>query len=260
VFVSGGVRIRASHENVVDTSYATTLGRDGASVRTAEHLLAALAGMGVDNATIEIDGPEVPAMDGSSAAFVKAIKAVGLRELDAPRRYIKIVKQVSVCDGDKSASLIPSPVGRITFRIDFNHPMLAEQSLSLEFGEGMFEGELASTRTFCFLKDVESLQKAGLALGGSLKNAVVLDDGKVLNEGGLRYDDEFVRHKMLDAIGDLSLAGLPIIGHVVADKSGHRLNHRLVTELMKNPESWVLLEGAEGAPEEAALALSEARG
>jgi len=258
VFISQGVRIKAGHENVVDTSFATSLGKDGVVVRTVEHLLAAFAGMGVDNAFVEIDGPEVPVMDGSSDAFVRAIEDAGLARLDAPRRYIKVVKPITAHDGDKSASLIPSPVSRITYRIDFNHPMLAEQCHSLELGGDSFVRELSTTRTFGFLKDVEMLQKAGLALGGSLDNAVVLDDGRVLNEEGLRFPDEFVRHKMLDAIGDVSLAGLPVIGHLVADKSGHKLNHRLVTELFKNPDCWVVLEGEAGEAEEVPLTLTEA--
>jgi len=258
VFVSCGVVIPASYENVTDTGLATTLGKSGVSVRTVEHLLAALSGLGVDNAVVEVDGPEVPVMDGSADAFVEALHSAGITVQEAHRRYIKVVKPLTVHDGDKSASILPSPVPRVTFRIDFDHPMIADQRLSLELDADTFVEEVASTRTFGFLKDVERLQNAGLALGGSLANAVVVDDGKVLNEEGLRYPDEFVRHKILDAIGDVSLSGMPIIGHLVMDKSGHALNHRLVRELVANPECWVILEGADVPGIESSLSLTEA--
>lgn len=258
VFVSGGVVIPASYKNVVDTGFATTLGRGGVTVRTVEHLLAALAGLGIDNAVVEVDGPEVPVMDGSSVPFVNALTAAGIETQDAHRRHLKVVKPVTVHDGDKSASLLPSPVASVTYRIDFNHPMVADQCLSLELDTEAFVAEVAPTRTFGFLKDVEMLQKAGLALGGSLENAVVVDDGRILNEDGLRFPDEFVRHKILDAIGDVSLAGMPIIGHLVADKSGHALNHRLVCELIANPDCWVILEGADEPVISASMSLTGA--
>lgn len=258
VFVSRGVAIEASYENIVDTGFATTIGADGVGVRTVEHLLAALSGLGIDNVVINIDGPEVPVMDGSSAPFVKGLKDAGIVEQDARRRYIKIIKTVSVQEGDKSAKLLPSPVPMVSYRIDFNHPMIAEQSLTIELDPDSFAREIASTRTFGFLRDVEALQKAGLALGGSMDNAVVMDDGKVLNEDGLRFPDEFVRHKILDALGDISLAGMPIIGHLVADKSGHELNRRLVGELMANRDCWVVLEGVDEPAMAASASLSDA--
>jgi len=250
VFVTGGVKIPATYKYVVDTSFATTLGKDDATVRTVEHILSALSGLGIDNALIEIEGPEVPAMDGSAREFVEAFKEAGIVELDAPRGYVKVIKSVTVHDGDKSASILPSPNVEVTYRIDFDHPLLSDQCFSSLLDDSGYSGEIAPTRTFGFLRDVEMLKSNGLALGGSLENAVVLDDGKVLNDGGLRFDDELVRHKVLDAIGDLALAGMPIIGHIVMDKSGHKLNHMLVTELMADPESYVLMDGSYELTEE----------
>lgn len=255
VFSLNGVIIRASHENVGDTSYATTLQKDGASIRTVEHLMAALAGLMVDNVYVDITGPEVPIMDGSAWPFVKALKTAGIAEQEASRRYLKIVKPVTVKDGDKSASLLPSPVPRVTYRIDFDHPLISGQDYSIDLDAEGFSENLASARTFGFLKDEEMLRKAGLAKGASLNNAVVVDDSGVLNEGGLRYKDEFVRHKILDAVGDLSLIGMPIIGHFVADKSGHMLNQRLIREVLSRPDCWVVLDGGQ-ACESAPLSLT----
>lgn len=243
VFLAGGKRIKASSESVGDTTYATSLQDGDTKVRTVEHLLAALAGLSIDNAYIELDGSEVPIMDGSAWPFIEAIREAGIAVQGSTRRYLKIIKPVTVHDGDKSATLLPSPVSRITYRIDFDHPAITDQSRSMDVEPSRFEEELAGARTFGFLRDVEMLQKAGLARGGSLDNAVVMDDEHILNEEGLRYHDEFVRHKMLDAIGDLSLVGMPIIGHMVADKSGHWLNHRLVLEVLSHPDSWMVLEG-----------------
>jgi len=250
VFVSGGVEIPATYKHVVDTSFATTLGKGGAAVRTVEHILSALSGLGIDNALIEIEGPEVPAMDGSAREFVRAFREAGIVELDAPRGYIKVIRPVTVHDGDKSASLLPSTEAEVTYRIDFDHPLLSDQCFSSRLDESAYEDGIASTRTFGFLRDVEMLKANGLALGGSLDNAVVLDDGKVLNEEGLRFDDELVRHKVLDAIGDLALAGMPIIGNIVMDKSGHKLNHMLVTELMSDPKSHIVMDGSSRLVEE----------
>lgn len=259
VFVVDGVRIKASRENVADTAYATSLSKDGVTVRTVEHILSALAGMGVDNVYVELDGPEVPIMDGSAWPFVRAISESGLRVQGAGRRFIKVVKPVTVHLGDKSASLLPSPSFRITYRIDFKHPLLTDQSLSLDVDAASFETELARARTFGFVRDVEMLRKAGLARGASLENAVAIDDGHILNKEGLRYKDEFVRHKMLDAVGDLSLAGMPVIGHLVADKSGHHLNSLLVRELLARKDAWIMVEGAPAFDESSkGFALSEA--
>ncbi len=259
VFMADGVAIAATHDNVGDTSYATTLQKNGASVRTVEHLLAALAGLMVDNVRIAVDGPEVPIMDGSAWPFVRLLKSAGMAAQNVPRRYLKIVKPVSVIDGDKKASLLPSPIPRITYRIEFEHPLISDQRYDLDMDSESFADRLAAARTFGFLKDEALLKKAGLARGASLENAVVVDDTGVLNDGGLRYPDEFVRHKMLDAVGDLSLIGMPFIGHLVAEKSGHRLNLRLIRDLLARPDCWVVIEGA--AAHEAAsltLAMSEA--
>ncbi len=240
--------IKAVSENVGDTSYATTLvgGRSsggGARVRTVEHILAALAGLGVDNAYAELSGPEVPIMDGSARPFVDALREAGLQTLSARRRYIKIVKPVTVHDGDKVAALLPSPVARVTCRIEFNHPLIMDQEITIDLDAASFEHEIADARTFGFLRDIEMLEKAGLAKGASLENAVVVGEAHILNPGGLRYPDEFVRHKALDLIGDLSLAGMPIIAHAVMDKSGHQLNQRLVKKLLAEKDAWMVLEG-----------------
>ena len=243
VFLTGGKRIKAVCDNVGDTSYATTIHDGTTKIRTVEHLLAALAGLSIDNVYVELDGSEVPIMDGSAWPFIEVIREAGITVQGSARRYLKIIKPVTVHEGDKSATLLPSPVSRITYRIDFDHPAISDQSCSMDVEPSTFAEELAGARTFGFMKDVEMLQKAGLARGGSLENAVVMDDEHILNKEGLRYHDEFVRHKMLDAIGDLSLAGMPIIGHLVADKSGHWLNHRLVLEVLSHPDSWMVLEG-----------------
>jgi UDP-3-O-[3-hydroxymyristoyl] N-acetylglucosamine deacetylase len=255
IFRLDGTEIEAVSENVGDTSYATTLEKGRVKVRTVEHLLAALAGLQVDNVYVDLSGSEVPIMDGSARAFVGALLEAGLETLDARRKYLKIVKAVTVHDGDKSATLLPSPVARITCRIDFNHPLILDQDISLDFDPDSFDHELADARTFGFLRDIEMLEKAGLAKGASLDNAVVVGAAHILNPGGLRYPDEFVRHKALDLLGDLSLAGMPIIAHAVVDKSGHQLNQRLVRKLLAEKEAWMVLEG-EPALMEAGLAAA----
>ena len=257
VFIAGGVHIKASHENVGDTTYATTLQKNGKKIRTVEHLLAALAGMSIDNVLVELSGCEVPIMDGSAWPFVQALREAGSETQDAPRRYIKIVKPVTVHDGDKSATLLPSPMLKLTYRIDFPHPVIKDQSRSMDLDQLLFEEELSPARTFGFLKEVEMLRAAGLAKGGTLNNVVVVGETDVLNEEGLRFTDEFVRHKMLDAIGDVSLLGMPFIGHLVADKSGHKLNHRLVGEVLASRDSWIIIEG-EPTRQDADVTLAEA--
>ncbi len=243
IFRVDGTEIKAASENVGDTSYATTLEKGRVKVRTVEHLLAALAGLQVDNIYVDLSGSEVPIMDGSARAFVDAVLQAGLETLDTRRKYLKLVKAITVHDGDKSATLLPSPVARITCRIDFNHPLILDQDISLDFDPGSFEQELADARTFGFLRDIEMLEKAGLAKGASLDNAVVVGEAHILNPGGLRYPDEFVRHKALDLMGDLSLAGMPLICHAVVDKSGHQLNQRLVRKLLSEKDAWMVLEG-----------------
>ncbi|MGD9020101.1 MAG: UDP-3-O-acyl-N-acetylglucosamine deacetylase [Desulfuromonadales bacterium] len=239
------VSIEATSANVVDTRMATVIGQGDARVSTVEHLLASLAAYGVDNLHIDIDGPEVPIMDGSAAPFVSVLEEAGLKRHTVSRKFLAIRKPVSVIDGEKRATIIPSRFFRITFDIAFQHPCIALQQRSVKVTTAGFRKELAPARTFGFLKDVESLKAAGLARGGSLENAIVVDDEKILNPEGLRFHDEFVRHKILDAIGDLSLIGYPILGHVRAFKAGHDINHQLVEKIIDTPDSWQLLEFSE---------------
>lgn len=235
------VAIKSDIKNVVDTRFATTLGRDGVTVQTVEHLLAALSGLCIDNIFIDLDAGEVPVMDGSAAPFIFLLNKAGIVSQRKFQPYLKILKTVSVADGEKSIFLKPSDHPVITYSIDFHHPVLGEQRLSYHVNEENFSREISRARTFGFLKEVELLRESGLAKGGSLDNAIVIADYRILNEGGLRYKDEFVRHKILDSIGDLSLIGMPVIGHLVASKSGHALNTRLVTKVLEDSESWVIV-------------------
>jgi UDP-3-O-[3-hydroxymyristoyl] N-acetylglucosamine deacetylase len=237
----GDVRIKADLENVRDTILATTIGLNGATVSTVEHLLSALCGMGVDNAAVEVDAPEIPIMDGSALPFVNLLKDVGTTIQNKCKRLLLIQKRISVSEGDGTAMLLPSPEFKITYGIDFEHPLIRQQSYDMTFSDVAYERDICQARTFGFLKDVEYLQAKGLALGGSLRNAIVLDERRVINKEGLRCHDEFVKHKILDAIGDLSLLGMPIIGHFVAYKSGHRLNNLLLKELMAHQECWKMV-------------------
>jgi len=238
--LQGAPAIRATSSNVISTSYATTLGARGATVSTIEHIMAAFYGMGVDNAIVEIDGPEVPILDGSSVEFVSMIESSGLATLSAPRRYIVIKKPIKVIEDDKYIFLLPTEEAElsINYSIDFSHPFLSKQSFSRLFTKDVFRKELGSARTFGFLKDVEMLRANGLAKGGSLENAIVISDTEILNEGGLRYPDEFVRHKVLDLMGDIALVGAPIRGKIIAYRSGHALNHKLSQEIWRKPGSW----------------------
>jgi UDP-3-O-[3-hydroxymyristoyl] N-acetylglucosamine deacetylase len=242
----GDVRIKADFENVRDTVLATTIGLNGATVSTIEHLLSAFCGMGVDNAVVEVDAPEIPIMDGSARPFVNLLKDVGTMIQNRCKRLLVIKKRISVSEGDGTAMLLPSPEFKITYGIDFEHPLIRQQSYDMTFSDVAYERDICQARTFGFLKDVEYLQAKGLALGGSLKNAVVLDEKRVINKEGLRCHDEFVKHKILDAIGDLALLGMPIIGHFVAYKSGHRLNNLLLKELMDHEECWKIVSHTEG--------------
>lgn len=231
--------IPARWDQVVDTRLCTVIGnKDGVSVGTVEHLMAALRGCGVDNALITLDGPEVPVMDGSSAPFVTMIDRAGLRAQNLPRRAIRVLKDVSVTQDGKTVSLSPAPDSVFNGEIEFSHPSIGRQSRSVTLYNGNFRHDLADARTFGFLHEVKALQKAGLALGGSLDNAIVLDEDSVLNEGGLRYQDEFIRHKLLDAIGDLYLAGGPLLGAYYGDKGGHALNNAILHELFATPGAW----------------------
>ncbi len=239
------VSIKATSANVVDTRMATVLGKGDVRVSTVEHLLAALSAYGVDNLNIDIDGPEVPIMDGSAAPFASILEEAGLHRHPQSRKFLAIRQPVSVIDGEKRISIIPSRFFRITFDIAFQHPCIALQQRSVKVTSAGFRRDLAPARTFGFLRDVEMLKAAGLARGGSLENAIVVDDERILNPEGLRFQDEFVRHKILDAIGDLSLIGYPILGHVRAFKAGHDVNHQLVQKVLENPENWQILEFSE---------------
>ena len=236
------VAIAARSENVVDTRLATVIGHGDARISTVEHLLATLAAYGIDNLHIDIDGPEVPVMDGSAAPFAALLEAAGLRKLSRSRIYLAIRQPVTVSDGDKRVNIIPSRFFRMTYDIAFEHPCIAMQQRSLKVTPESFRRELAPARTFGFLRDVERLKAVGLARGGSLDNAIVIDEERILNPEGLRFPDEFVRHKILDAIGDLSLIGYPILGHVRAYKAGHDINHQLVQKILANPHCWQLIE------------------
>jgi len=239
------VSIEAKSSNVVDTRLATVIGRGGVTISTVEHLLAALSAYGIDNLHIDIDGPEVPIMDGSAAPFASILEDAGIRKQARSRKFLAIRRPISVIDGEKRVSIIPSRFFRITYDIAFQHPCIALQQRSVKLSTEGFRRELAPARTFGFLRDVEMLKAAGLARGGSLENAIVVDDEKILNPEGLRFQDEFVRHKILDAIGDLSLVGYPILGHVRAFKAGHDINHQLAEKILASPECWQLLEFSE---------------
>jgi UDP-3-O-[3-hydroxymyristoyl] N-acetylglucosamine deacetylase len=236
------VTIEARSEHVVNTRLSTTIGRDGAVVATIEHLMAALYTTGIDNAHIDIDGAEVPIMDGSAQPFIDGISVAGVAVQSRPRTYLVVKRPVMVTDGDKRISLVPSRSFRISFDMHFSHPAVSSQFRSMRFDQNTFAAHYAPARTFGFLAEVEMLKANGLALGGSLDNAIVIGDQGVLNPEGLRFDDEFVRHKILDSVGDLYLAGYRIRGHVKSLKAGHDLNHKLVSALLAAPESWRLEE------------------
>jgi UDP-3-O-[3-hydroxymyristoyl] N-acetylglucosamine deacetylase len=238
----GKNRIKANVHNVVDTTLATTLGSNGVTISTVEHLLSAFSGMGVDNAVVEVDAPEIPIMDGSAKPFVELLKSVGTRMQEKVKKLLVIRKELSVSEGEGMAMFLPSREFRITYSIEFKHKAIGFQSYDFAFSDIVYEKDICAARTFGFLSDVEYLQARGLALGGSLKNAIVLDKERILNKEGLRFPDEFVRHKILDSIGDLSLLGIPIIGHFVASKSGHRLNNMLLKEMLFKKECWSLVD------------------
>lgn len=240
--------VRVFAENVKATTNATTIGSKEFSVSTVEHCLSTLAALRIDNAFIEIDGPEIPIVDGSSANFLEAILASGVVEQDQPRKYIYIKEPIQVIDGEKQAFVLPYNGLRITCTIDFSHPGIGKQTIDLDINEVSFAREIASARTFGFLKDVEKLHSMGLALGGSYDNAIVLDDSKVLNQSGLRFSDEFVRHKVLDALGDLVTLGAPLMGHLILYKAGHDLLNQLVRRILMLPERTAPFEMAEAIP------------
>ena len=243
--LEGGDReLRASADSVTATEFATVLGdREGPLVSTVEHVLAALRGMGVDNATIEIDGPEAPIMDGRAAAFVNAIDQAGIVSQSAPRRFIQVMKPVQVAIGDSFGELRPYAAGfRAEVEINFANPVIGRQKYALELSPEAFRREVARARTFGFMNDVARLWNAGFALGSSFENSVVFDETRLLNTEGLRYSDECVRHKVLDAIGDLALAGLPLLGAYRSVRGGHKLNHAVLTALLADRSSWRVVE------------------
>ena len=237
---------------VTDTRLCTAVEKDGVRVATVEHLMSALAGLGIDNLYIDLDGPEIPILDGSAAPFVYLVQSAGIEEQNAAKRYIRIKRPVRVEDGDKWAELTPHDGFKLTFRIDFDHPVFetSAQEVCIDFANQSYIKEVSRARTFGFMQDVEYLRSKGLALGGSLENAVVMDEFRVLNADGLRYADEFVKHKVLDAIGDLYLCGHALIGAYSAYKSGHGLNNRLLCTLLDDAEAWewVSYEDAALAP------------
>lgn len=247
--LDGGVdrEIRADFRAVTATEYATVIGdAAGPLCSTAEHVLAALTGLGVDNAIIEIDGPEVPIMDGSAGPFVDAIDQAGVVTLAAPRRFTKVLKPVRVAQGDSYGELRPYSQGfRLDVEIDFDHPLIGKQSIGVEVDPATFRQDIARARTFGFMRDVAKLWKANYALGASFENTLVVTEDRVLNPEGLRFADEFVRHKALDAIGDLSLAGAPLLCAYRSVRGGHSLNHAVVSALMADRSAWTVVEAAE---------------
>lgn len=241
--LAGRQKIKAHANKVGGTNFATTLIGDGYIIGTIEHLMAALHGHAIDNILVEMDGDEVPIMDGSAAAFSYLIQSAGIVEQQAPRRYIQILKPIEVVEGDKRAGLYPADNFAVTYEIDFPHPMIKVQRFDVLVTPESFHSELAGARTFGFLTEVSMMRDAGLANGGGLNNAIVIGNYSVLNKGGLRYPDEFVRHKVMDAIGDIFLAGYPILGLLHAVKSGHALNHKLVMRMLEEKSSWRIVEG-----------------
>ena len=250
------VTIPARAKYVTDTRLCTTIGRDGAHISTVEHLLSALSGLGIDNAHIEVNSAEVPVMDGSAAPFVFLIQCAGIREQSKAKKIMRILKRIEVEEGDKRCALYPSSGFKVSYLLDYDHPLLRERAVSIDFAHQAYTREVSRARTFGFLHEIEALQKAGLALGGSLENAIVLDQYRVMNETGLRYEDECVRHKILDTVGDLSLAGLPIVGAFEGERTGHQMNHRLVTALLADESAWRIEELS--MPKESTVITGEA--
>jgi UDP-3-O-[3-hydroxymyristoyl] N-acetylglucosamine deacetylase len=237
----GGLEIPAIVTHLGGIQYQTGLTREAVSVETVEHLLAALTALGIDNAIVELNSPEVPIMDGSAAPFVYLVHEAGVKRLQAPRRYLKVLRPISLTHGDKRIALYPSDHFKVTYSISFDHPLLRHQSRTMRITEESFVEDIAPARTFGFLKEVEMLRQRGLALGGSLDNAIVLGDTGVLNNA-LRFEDEFVRHKILDVIGDLSLVGHPVVGHLVAHRGGHALHTAFAARILEETDAWRLVD------------------
>jgi len=236
----GGVEVPAHVSHVAGISYATVLSADGVRIETVEHLLSALVSQGIDNCIIELNTPEVPIMDGSAAPFIYLLEEAGIKRLSAGRRFLKVTRPIAMSQGDKRIAIYPSDHFKLTYSICFDHPLLRHQARTLRVTEESFAEEIAPARTFCFLKEVELLRQNGLALGGSLDNAIVIGETGVLN--ALRFEDEFVRHKILDVIGDLALVGHPIIGHVVAHRGGHALHTAFASRIVEESDAWRVVE------------------
>ena len=247
VDLSPVVQIPARAENVTSTTLSTTIECDGVSVSTVEHLMSAMAGLGIDNAFVDLTAAEVPIMDGSAAPFVFLLRSAGIQEQAVPKRFVRIKRKVTVRDGDKRAAFLPYEGYKVSCTIDFDHPVfrMGHQTAAIDFSSQSFVKEVSRARTFGFMSDIEYLRSKNLALGGSVGNAIVIDEFRILNEEGLRYDDEFVRHKVLDAIGDLYLMGNGFIGEFRGYKSGHGLNNMLLRSLIAQPDAWefVVFEG-----------------
>jgi|TARA_B110000902_G_C14217529_1_gene553789 UDP-3-O-[3-hydroxymyristoyl] N-acetylglucosamine deacetylase len=246
------VEIKATAGNVGETLLSTTLVKDDVKVSTVEHLLSAMAGLGIDNAFVELSAAEVPIMDGSAGPFVFLIQSAGIEEQEAAKKFIRIKREVTVTDGDKVASFLPFEGFKVSFKIDFDHPAFSKTSVlsEVDFSSTSFVKEVSRARTFGFMHEIEYLRSQGLAQGGSFENAIVVDEYRVLNEDGLRYEDEFVKHKVLDAIGDLYLLGNSLVGEFKAFKSGHALNNALLRKLIAQEDAWevVTFDDAQTAP------------
>lgn len=230
--------IPALFHNVVDTSLATVLGEGDFIISTVEHLMATLFGMGIDNALVEVDAHELPIMDGSARPFAELIRLAGIENQAGPRCYFRITEPIEHIDGDRSVALYPHSTFRITCRIEYDHPLIKTQELTLNVDNGVFENEISYARTFGFLSEYDQLKRYGLSQGCSLDNVVVIDGDHILNRDGLRVYDEFVRHKLLDCLGDFSLLGMPIIGHLVAKKAGHAMNHAFIEKFLQSKQAW----------------------
>lgn len=249
--------IKAYVGSVIDTAFATSIGHNGIKIRTIEHLMAALAGLGIDNIYVEVHGPEIPILDGSSTELISVILRAGIAKQGKKRPYLRIKKPFVFEDGHSTIVAFPYKGSRITYRISFHHHGIGEQKISIDINEESFAREIAPARTFGFLKDIEYLRTNGLAKGGSFENAIILGETGVLNVTGLRFPDEFVRHKVLDSIGDFSLIGFPIYGHIIASKSGHSSNIKFLQKLLSNPDYWdIILEVEEKISRSPALQIN----
>lgn len=248
-----GASLAASIEHVMPTELCTAIGGNGFQVKTIEHVLSALAGLDVDNVYVELDAGEAPVMDGSAAHFVRLIRSSGVVPQNRRQPYLKITRPIEVVDGTRRVRIEPSSTTKITYSIHYDHPLIQTQTFIYEHSAHAFEREIADARTFGFLQEVEALWARGLGQGGNLDNTIVLSHDGILNESGLRFANEFVRHKILDLIGDFSLLGVPFIGHLIAERSGHAIHTRLVQQILNHPDSWVLLNADE------TVALSEPR-